>query len=219
MSFHGGRGGTRGGSTIGGGLLHLDLKPDFGPTDLYPESAQPIRKPLTMFEKQAVSQFLGLKNEIKDGPLYTGSNKKKSRVVIEVDRTFDDDIKRYSDRYRKKRKIGRSIDEHPYIIEFFPEELHSAMGLTSNKLKRVDISKFTSELLKVEDKNKRELLELKLNNMQEDDKDEKEEEEEEEEEEEGDFEEDEDDDYNAERYFENGEDYDNDDDCDDEAAY
>jgi DNA-directed RNA polymerase III subunit RPC7 len=224
MSFRGGRGGGRGGNSFLSGLRHLDLKPDFGLSELYPENPQPIQTPLTMFEKQAVSQFVGLRAAIQDGPLYTGSNKRKSRVVVEVDRAFDDGIKRYTDRYVKKRKIGRSIDEHPYVVEFFPQELHSAMGLKSSKLKKVDISRFTSELLKAndnQDKDDRELLELKLNRVQEEDNDEKlqEGDEEDEEEEVDEFEEDEDDDYNAERYFENGEDYDNDDDGDDEAAY
>lgn len=222
MSFGGGRGGRGASSRFGSGFLHLDLKPDFEPCEIYPENPQPRQSALTAFEKQAVSQFIGLRSAIRDGPLYTGSNKRKGRVVIEVDRAFDDGIKRYTDKYVKKRKIGRSVDEHPYIVEFFPPELHSAMGLTNSKLKKVDISRFTSELLKAGENDilDSQSLELKLKSVQEDDGDVKAQPEEEEVEEEPDeFEEDEDDDYNAERYFENGEDYEDDDEGDEEAAY
>ena len=31
--------------------------------------------------------------------------------------------------YHKKRKVGRSVDEHPYVVDFFPKELYPAMGI------------------------------------------------------------------------------------------
>jgi DNA-directed RNA polymerase III subunit RPC7 len=218
MSFR--RGGPSSLHTFG----NPDLKPDFTPSERYPKTIIPVQADVQTHERQAVSQFLKLQKDIRDGPLYTGSSTKKGRVVVEIDQNVNDGIKRYTDKYIKKRKIGRSIDEHPYIVSFFPAELHSSMGVTNSKLKKLDITKFTSDLLQLEnvkdtEEDKSSLLALKFGGVEEDEKEEQKESDIEEEDEEDDFEEDEDDDYNAEKYFDDGDDADGDEDDDGEAAY
>lgn len=202
MSFRGGRGG-RGGGGRGGGLggrsgPMTEEERNAGsfafPTDTYPKtSGVPIAAAATREERFGAAHFLRFRTEIRDGPLYTGdaltAGKKKrggagASVVIEIEESngtgggsgaLNDGIKRYTDKYHKKRKAGRSVDEHPYVIDFFPKELYDAMGVveaensedddedvngadgrTKKKPKRgkkyvakkLDITKFRSELIK-----------------------------------------------------------------------
>ncbi|ANB12837.1 Rpc31p [Sugiyamaella lignohabitans] len=116
MSFRGGRGGGggRGGAQMSHMFANPDLKPDFTPSERYPKTILPVQAEGTNHERQVVAQYLKLRADIRDGPLYTGSSTKKGRVVVEVEQNVNDGIKRYTDRYIKKRKIGRSVDEHPY---------------------------------------------------------------------------------------------------------
>ncbi|KAA8916384.1 hypothetical protein TRICI_001459 [Trichomonascus ciferrii] len=182
------------------------------PTKLYPKMVLPVPGPLTEGEKKSAAQFVSLKQAIRDGPLYTGSNTSKERVVVEIEQSINDGIKRYTDRYARKVKIGRSVDEHPYVVKFFPTELHGVMGITKSKKKKLNISKFKDELMQTEtgdegslDKNS--LLAKRLDEAEEeaanadDDVDE-------DDEEDDDFDEadDDDNDYNAEQYYDNGED-------------
>ncbi|CAN6659599.1 DNA-directed RNA polymerase III subunit RPC7 [Trichomonascus vanleenenianus] len=198
-----------------------DLPLDYNPSKTYPEVVLPIQSKANEFEQKSIAQFLTLRDELRDGPLYTGSQKTKGRVVVEVEQSINDGIKRYSDKYIKKRKIGRSVDEHPYVITFFPSELHPAMGIASDgkRKKKLDVSKFTEALLKAErqvieesiaEEEKAQVTTAKgrslLSRMaavgEENDDDN---EVSEEEPDENFSEEDEDDDdYNAEKYFENG---------------
>lgn len=214
------------------------------PTDLYPPATVPLQVPPSDSEREAAAQFYKFQAEVRDGPLYTGSvevkttasgAKKSSRILIEVDDACDDGIRRYTDKYRKKRKVGRSIDEHPYILELFPQELHEAMGVKSAasgedvKRRRAGISKFANSLIQADEGNLTPAeLEARLKAQQalavEDDKElearlGREAADSEEEEIEDDVYDDEDDnDYNAEGYFDNG-DGDDDDGDDDEANF
>lgn len=185
----------------------------------------PVNGDATKREKVIASHFINFQTTIKDGPFYTGSNLDDSKVKNEVDEDgINDGLKRYSDRYLKKRKIGPSIDDHPYAIEFFPQELYKVMGVDDKKKKKLlSLSKL---------KNSKELLD-KLNNddigasmlekLKEmaEDEDEKEEEPQPEFEEnlDDEFEEDDDDDYNAEKYFDDGEDFGDADDYNEEAEF
>jgi DNA-directed RNA polymerase III subunit RPC7 len=115
MAFR--RGGGRAGARAPAFSFSIsDLKPDFSPEELYPTTILPAPEASVARERQAVSQYITLKEEIRDGPLFTGSNTASGRVVVEIEEGFNDGIKRYSDIYVKKRKIGRSADEHPYGI-------------------------------------------------------------------------------------------------------
>ena len=140
--------------------------------------------------------------------------------------------KRYSDKYKKTKKIGRTIEEHPYQLEFFPDELYSVMGISNKQKKKLlSLSKFKADgglkqyaARESEADSAQSMLE-KLKDMAEDldsnnanNATKEDDNEEIEEEMDDDFEEDDDDDYNAEKYFDDGDD-DVADDGDDEAAF
>lgn len=157
-----------------------------------------------------------------------------------------DGIERYSDRYKKIQKIGRTIDEHPYQPEYFPSELYSVMGITNKHDKKefLLLSKFKSNggLKQILSNEKLENLDeqSKLNSMKEkmlsmidnsvnvnDDDNNNDgktrsgdEQEIDEDDLDDEFEDEDDDDYNAEKYFDDGDDDDGGDDGgDDEAAF
>lgn len=291
MSFRGGRGGRRGGGLGGRSGPMTEEERNAGhfafPTETYPKTNVPIPTKASREERLGAAHFLKFRAEVREGPLFTGSltptsangsgskhqhnggERRRKMVVVEIEDStngaLNDGIKRYTDKYHKKRKVGRSVDEHPYVIDFFPKELYDAMGVvdvsgeedngddeqgngdaslkkSSKKkqrfaAKKLDITKFTAELLKTsvddedglngganldddeEQARKQAIENLKAQGGKEDDDDEKsaasdlgEDDLEDE------FEEDDDDDYNAEKYFDDGEGGD-DDDGNDEAAY
>lgn len=146
------------------------------------------------------------------------NSKDKSEIDEEG---INDGIKRYSDRYIKKRKIGRSIDEHPYVIEFFPQELYKVMGVDDKKKKKLlSLSKLknSKEVIDNLENDGNSILE-RLKGMAEEEENKKDEEPEPEENLDDEFEEEDDDDYNAEKYFDDGEDFGDEDDYNDEAAF
>lgn len=193
----------------------------------------PINGPITKLERDIGQYYVNFEKSMSEGPFYTGSlqllrKKAEKGVLYDSGDGINDGIKRYSDRFRKKRKIGRSIDEHPYLLEFFPTELYNVMGVDKKDKKKL-ISSFNYDrklvhdgLLEILHKNDQ----LKLNeilqniNIAVEAPTEQLDEEEEALDEDEDFDEDDDDDYNAEKYFDDGDDDDyGDDDGDDEAAF
>ncbi|CDR37620.1 CYFA0S01e13476g1_1 [Cyberlindnera fabianii] len=228
MSFRGGRGGGASGfqRNLPFGLDYQDVnKPQ---ETEKPTLLLPVNGPLTDKEKVAASHYISFQNTLRDGPFFTGDSLDvedvKSKLEISED-GINDGLKRYSDRYLKKRKIGPSIDDHPYKIEFFPQELYKVMGVDDKKKKKLlAISQVTNSkdvLLKLENDDLAHSIAEKLKNVADDD-DEKEEEPKEPVEENWDDEfedEDDDDDYNAEKYFDDGEEFGDEDDYNDEAAF
>lgn len=205
----------------------------------------PVNGELTNLEKRVAKQFLNYSKTMRDSSFYTGSfaslksqvssDGKVRKMKFDESEGVNDGIKRYSDRFRKKRKIGRSIEEHPYNLQFFPQELYSVMGVDKKKRKMLAISSYKAEsdnldvsgLLQRNEQEKADEMLERLHNMAESldangnviNKGDKGEEEEEVIDDE--FEEDDDDDYNAERYFNDGDDdeYGDEDNGDDEAAF
>ncbi|CAM9015493.1 unnamed protein product [Wickerhamomyces anomalus] len=211
MSF-GGRGGGGFQRNLPFGLDYSDI------TNGTIENEKPVKKIFA-------GHFINFQNSIKDGPFYTGSNLEldsNSKDKSEIDEEgINDGIKRYSDRYIKKRKIGRSIDEHPYVIEFFPQELYKVMGVDDKKKKKLlSLSKLknSKEVIDNLENDGNSILE-RLKGMAEEEENEKDEEPEPEENLDDEFEEEDDDDYNAEKYFDDGEDFGDEDDYNDEAAF
>lgn len=235
MSF-GGRGG-RGGSGRGLAQRQLPFGLDYSDvgtnqTSDKPQISMPVNGIPMKFEKVFASHFISFQAEVKDGPFYTGSSldfegSKVKKLEIDED-GINDGLKRYSDKYLKKRKIGRSIDEHPYNIEFFPQELYKVMGVDDKKKKKLlSISqlKNSSEVLQLieNDTNSKDMLLEKLKELESvaeddtsatknnDDANEVEDDDE--------FEdEDDDDDYNAEKYFDDGDEFGDEDDYNDQEA-
>lgn len=224
MAFRGGRGGGAG--AMGGFRpVPLDVDPDFAPSERYPKMIIPVQGPISDSEKEKVAQFFQLRDEIRDGPLFAGSSSNRGKIVVESDNVLNDGIKRYTDRYIKKRKIGRSVEEHPYVLSLFPAELYPVMGLKNGKSKKLDISKFTQDLAKAKGNDQADLIN-KLKNIKDDagkadDDNQQDGDSDDLDDIEDDFDEDEDDDndYNAEKYFDDGDDFGAGDDDDGEAAY
>lgn len=253
------------------------------PTATYPAAAVPLQPRGSRAERLCASYFLQFKMQVQEGPFYLNSisqktldslkdsendkeqpaagkkGNKKRKIDIEFDDasdglTLNDGIKRYTDRYHKKKtlvKHKKTIDEHPYVVNLFPKELYETMGVVTSKkaaakdgaskaARRLELSKFTSQLLMTETsagaeddeesalrkqklKEKIEELKAAVANGEPGDEAGKnevnfEEGEEEEEDYDEEYDEEEDDDYNAEKYFDDGGDMD-DDDGNEEAAY
>lgn len=201
----------------------------------------PINGKPTKIEMDCFQQFTNLTNIMKDSTFYSGNlksiaqeestkDKRKSNIVY-LEGGVNDGLKRYSDKYRKKIRIGKSINDHPFILQFFPNELHSVMVSKQGK-KSINVSKYKKgskmdmnidKLIKSAEERQKEILqrlnEVANNNEDDDNLDDIDNEVEEEENFDDDFEDDEDDDYNAEKYFNDGDDFDEQDDGDDEAAF
>lgn len=224
MSFRGSKGND--GNTflknLPFGLAYTDVNTT-KPTEM-PTIPLPVNNPIMKKERSLAVTYINYNNVVKNGPFYTGAvtDSQDSEVLNH------DGIERYSDRYLKKRKLGASIDEHPYHLALFPKELHNVMGINKKKLMKIhklennsgniftgavdDATLGLSVLEKLkqladneEDENPAKTNEDSLsdNDYEEDD------------------EEDEDNDYNAEKYFDDGDDegYGDDDDNGDEPAF
>lgn len=216
----------------------------------FPSIPLPINGPITNKERSLAVKYINFGKTVKDGPFYTGSmnliidqqennksGKRKSNIILDEDNT-NDGIERYSDKYLKKRKIGISIDDHPYNLNLFPNELYNVMGI--NKRKLLAISKFNNADdvftgTGLQDENIGLSMLAKLKELAEDVEDAsagdgstkgtKTGEGDDDDLADDDFEEDEDeeddDDYNAEKYFNNGDDddYGDEEDPNEEAAF
>ncbi|ABN65650.1 DNA-directed RNA polymerase III subunit, HMG-like [Scheffersomyces stipitis CBS 6054] len=202
-----------------------------------PQLVLPVNGPVKESEELAAKQSISFANLMSDGPFYTGSLQDMNKIDSKGDHTLSntapDGIQRYSDKYKKAKKIGRTIEEHPYQLEFFPDELYSVMGISNKQKKKLlSLSTFKSNgglaEYNISSSNGDEadmansmLEKLKSmaeelddgNENKEDDADEIEEDIDDE------FDEDEDDDYNAEKYFDDGDDDGMDAGGDEEAAF
>lgn len=212
------------------GLDHNDVLSTDGNT-AKPSLILPVNQKLSENEILAAKQWIAFAELIRDGPFNTGALDEASKGRTNV---APDGIERHSDKYRKVKKIGRTIEEHPYQLDFFPTELYSVMGVSKKEKKKLlSLSTFKADggladfssnhggqngalatLEKLRDLTE-ELDFSQLENVGKGDDVEDEEVDDDFEDEEDD---DEDDDYNAEKYFDGGDDDIGDDD-DDEAAF
>lgn len=166
----------------------------------------PVHSALNPFEENAAKQAIALQKLMLNGPFFTGSAVEESKAAAAP-------IERYSDRYKKVQKVGTSIDEYPYQLEFFPKELYSVMGLSKQK-KALLMSAFKADggLVKYESTSTDDSVDVleRLKQMAEqldaEGPDQNADELPEEDEVDDQFESDDDNDYNAEQYFENGDD-------------
>ncbi|RCK58823.1 DNA-directed RNA polymerase III subunit RPC7 [Candida viswanathii] len=203
-----------------------------------PQLLLPINGDASEVEQIIAKQAINFSKIMSDGPFFTGNldsiggssdNKNGSASA--------DGIERYSDRYKKVQKIGRTIEEHPYQAQFFPAELYSVMGISNKDKKKIlALSKFHSngglreflsneQIENMDEEAKVKAMQermLSLANAAEGDEHKEDgahHSGEEEEDVDDEFEDDDDDDYNAEKYFDDGDDDGGDDGGDDEAAF
>ena len=246
MSFRGGGGPGTGKVLLPFGLDYADVVKSSEDSEK-PQYVLPVNGEPSEIESLAAKQSIRFQKLVSDGPFYTGrvepnliKNKdRESSRRNELVSANEDGIERYSDRYKKVQKIGRTIEEHPYQIQFFPEELYPVMGISNkNKKKYLTLSKFASNggLREYLSEEKQETIDEQAKvqalkeqmfnqaNVNDDGKEagtgEKEDVPSEEEDMDDEFDdEDEDDDYNAEKYFDDGDDDGMDDAGDDEAVF
>ncbi|SCU96001.1 LANO_0E12134g1_1 [Lachancea nothofagi CBS 11611] len=133
MSFQrGGRDGNSFAKNLPFGLSYNDVGVNEN-TEL-PTIPLPLNGIISAKERTTSVQYMNFVAAVRGGPFYTGSmalsvdGQGKHQKLVDED-GLNDGIERYSDRYLKKRKIGVSIDEHPFHLEFFPNELYQVMGI------------------------------------------------------------------------------------------
>lgn len=186
----------------------------------------PVNWPLLENESDASKQAMAFSQLLANGPFFTGN-------VESLDKPHTgaslDGIERHSDKYKPVKKIGRTVEEHPYQLEYFPEELYLVMGISNKQKRLLSLSSYKQngglaeyntnqngdhdlsvqaqleKLKELADNLEDGDASIQDNGEEEPDLDDE-------------FEEDEDDDYNAEKYFNDGDD-DGIDDGDDEAAF
>lgn len=219
----------RGGRSSGNQMNNLPF--GLGYTDVistasneFPEVYLPVNNIINSKERSLAVTYIKFAQTVKDGPFYTGSmassieneqynkggKRKITRTLVDEEGIMDG-IKRYSDKYLKKRKIGTSIDDHPFHIKFFPDELHKAMGMKKNKNLKLSNFNTKDDIFTggSADESKGLIMLQKLKELAEDIDEDDDEEQETNKEELGDDDfddESEDDDYNAEKYFDDGDD-------------
>jgi DNA-directed RNA polymerase III subunit RPC7 len=110
MSRGGGRGGFgRGRGGPGGGPFgNDDLKPDYSVTELFPPQPQPVQSVLTKEERARVQRWRGQREKVHNGPMYTVMARKRG-----MEDPFND-VKRYSEKYRKVERRAPKLDSRPY---------------------------------------------------------------------------------------------------------
>lgn len=218
------------------GLNYEDVK-TYDTTDV-PSIPLPVNNPITARERSLAVNYIKMGQTMKDGPFYTGSisltmdntegNKKGKKKTMVEEEGRKDGIERYSDRFLKKRKIGASIDDHPFLLEVFPKELYSIMGINKKKLLSISMFDNTDNIFTggAQDESTAMNMLEKLKALAEDEDEDGQKEDQPRKEDDvvdEDFEDDEDDDddYNAEKYFNDGDDeeYGDEDDYGDEPAF
>ncbi|SCU80216.1 LAMI_0B01244g1_1 [Lachancea mirantina] len=198
------------------GLSYSDV--GVNETTELPSVALPVNGPVTGKERTVSITSINFMKAVRDGPFYTGSialavnGSGKQKAYFDEEGT-NDGIERYSDRYLKKRKIGVSIDEHPFHLELFPQELYQGMGINKKKLLALSSLKKSDDVFTGSKDGEAEGLSMleKLKELAEEDEEEgvgaaREHENEGEEQDDEFDDDDDDDDYNAEKYFDDGDD-------------
>ncbi|KAI5817716.1 DNA-directed RNA polymerase III, subunit Rpc31 [Pyronema omphalodes] len=201
----GGRGGGFGGR---GGRQNIpgvsqfgdDIKPDYSVTELFPPNPPPVQSSLTKEERAMVSRFRSHRDKIHTGPFYTVL---APRTKGTTEDPFNN-ISRYSEKYQRKPRKAPKLDSRPYVVEFFPEELHATLGV--EKSEDGKIRKKTLVVTQLD-----ELLDMVAEDGAEDKEEDKEDKEEEDkgvesEQDPDQLTDDDEGDYNAEQYFSGGDD-------------
>ncbi|KAL6948636.1 hypothetical protein ACO0QE_001108 [Hanseniaspora vineae] len=148
MSFRRGRGGASGGfgSTLPFGLNYSDIGVINNEDTELPQIPFPVNGLMSTHDKETGVHYLNVINLVRNGPFYTGDIQPESEIEKLAK---DDGIERYSDRFSKKKKLMKddkivaSIDEHPYQLELFPQELYPMLKVSKKKI--MQLSKLKSK--------------------------------------------------------------------------
>ncbi|KAF5878836.1 putative dna-directed rna polymerase iii subunit protein [Botrytis fragariae] len=233
MAFRGGRGGARGGGIKGATWEHdATLKLDFTPSEDYPRHPNLKRpSPLTPQERTQVKYYRTLRDKIHRGPLYTHSTKRDTDAPVRTfgEKQFNEQygrqtkadfdpflgVETYSMKYQRKKRAIPLVSGMNFNKEFYPQELWSVLS-GEEEAKTAKDNAALAAMGEEDPSEKTRALLAKIQQATGVEGAEGEEElgeEEIEEEQDNDYEDDEEDmggDYDAEQYFENGEDDDDD---------
>lgn len=138
-SFRGGRGGGK--QRIGGQEVSWDYDPELvietKPQEMFPDIDLPRARPATQQEKASIARYRALRKSIHDGPFYTilGDNVRISKSSSKRAAEFNpfEDMPTYTQKYKPaSRKLPR-FDTRKYQLRFFPEELWDTIDLSRRR--------------------------------------------------------------------------------------
>lgn len=227
------------------GLEWADMAAFLGQTAAENKYVLPVSAKPSSHELKRINHFLSLCAHMKNSPFYSATlaaaSAKDSLVVEELEGGVNDGIKRYSDKYRKTIKIGKSVSDHPFQLSNFPNELQGVIkprGYKKGKKNALNVATGTAKGSYGDlEKNLDELLKKEMLDRLEDivaadmdtgaangnagGDDDVDADQEDAVDDDDAFDDEDDDDYNAEKYFDDGDDdgYGDDDGGDDEAAF
>ncbi|KAL4890091.1 DNA-directed RNA polymerase III, subunit Rpc31 [Aspergillus ambiguus] len=101
-------------------------EPDTAPTPLFPKYNVPRARPLTAREQIQVDLYRQLRERFHDGPYYSvlkadsSSAKKDSSARAEFDPFHG--MPSYSGKYQKKKRAAPYLKGRPYVTKFFPRD-------------------------------------------------------------------------------------------------
>lgn len=234
---------TIAGTELNWDLTGLDIQK--GPAERFPEAPPPQAPPPTADEASIVQHHLAVRDRIHEGPFYTILNdgmknglKRKANEHAPTETSLFNpftDNQTYSAKYLKVRRRLPKLDARPYVIDLFPVELRPVLGGPvgdgglSKKRRTLGVSKVNAvsqiDRLIQSEQNRTNEAEARAEEEGDEDANEDEEEADDDKPDAVDEEdnwsaastdsEESDDDYNAEQYFDNGDD----DDIDDADPY
>ncbi|KNG49448.1 dna-directed rna polymerase subunit [Stemphylium lycopersici] len=225
---------TIAGTELNWDLTGLDIQK--GPAERFPDAPPPQAPPPTDDELGMVRHHLAVRDRIHEGPFYTILNdgmknglKRKANEPAPTEASLFDPFtgnQTYSAKYLKVRRRLPKLDARPYVVDLFPAELRPTLdgtradGNTAKKRRTLGVTKVNAvsqieRLIKSEQERTNE-AEARAEEEGDDEAEEDEEEPDEDKPDAVDEEdnwsaastdsEESDDDYNAEQYFDNGED-------------
>ncbi|KAL9615875.1 MAG: hypothetical protein Q9204_008647 [Flavoplaca sp. TL-2023a] len=133
---------TNGGVKIAGTVIpfdddDVDLSKRTSPTPLFPPYNPSPPAPLSTTEKAQVASFLALRSRIHEGPFYTilDTNARVGKAKASSAATFDpfEGMPTYSQKYIKKRRRLPKLSARPYVLKYFPRELHPLLDPANHK--------------------------------------------------------------------------------------
>ncbi|CAI6340404.1 unnamed protein product [Periconia digitata] len=170
--FGGGRKLNIAGTELDWDISELDIPR--GPIEPFPKTHHPPQPPpASRDEEITVQNHLGIRTRIHEGPFYTilndgmknGLKRKADDRGPTEDTLFNSflDNQTYSAKYAKKRRRIPKLDTRPYVVELFPPELHDLLapgGGKSNQqllsVTRMDAKSYVEQMIKQEQERMRE---------------------------------------------------------------
>ncbi|BDD62120.1 hypothetical protein MPDQ_000686 [Monascus purpureus] len=123
--------GAKKGRKLPGAEFTWDTEPgaeaDTAPTPLFPKYSVPIARPLNQRERIQVDLYRALRERFHEGPDYSVLGvagleaKGDSKAKAQIDPFHS--MPTYSGRYQRKRRTAPNMTGRPFILRFFPQQL------------------------------------------------------------------------------------------------